>query len=433
MNKFQRAGIFFCFISLLFCSQAMAARDLVVEITSGSDKATPIAVSPFRWNGAGVAIEDVAQIISDDLARVGQFKLLPREQLLSRPSTPQEVYFSEWKQLGTEYVVVGHITPNPQGYDFEFNLMGVDQQKILDARRGHAADLRDLAHHISDHIYEKLTGIRGIFSTHILYVTLERPAPKKTLYRLQLADADGYRARTIFQSPEPILSPTWAPDGRRIAYVSFHQRRKPAIYIHALATGQQEKIADYPGINSAPSWSPDGQSIAMSLSKDGNPELYVYRLADKSLTRLTHNLAIDTEPSWFPDNASLVFTSSRGGSPQLYKLTLAEGKVQRLTYDGTYNARGEITKNAQYLVMVHRNQGIFHIATQDLAHDNLNILTNSELDESPSVAPNGNMIIYATVRGGQGVLAVTSIDGRAKFFLPARQAEVREPAWSPFR
>lgn len=427
------AGMLICFISLLLCAPAMAAQDLVVEITSGSDHATPIAVSPFHWQGASTPSEDVAQIISDDLARVGQFKLLPREQFLSQPSTPQEVIFPQWKQLAMEYLVVGHITPTAQGYDFEFNLMDVDQQKTLDARRGHAADLRDLAHHVSDHVYEKITGVRGIFSTHILYVTVERPAPRKILYRLQLADADGYRARTIFQSSEPILSPTWAPDGKKVAYVSFHQRKKPAIYIHELTTGIQEKIADYPGINSAPAWSPDGQSIAMSLSKDGNPELYLYHLADKSLTRLTRDLSIDTEPSWFPDSKSLVFTSNRGGSPQLYKLQLADSKIQRLTYEGSYNARGEITESGQYLVMVHRDRGIFHVATQDLTHDTLNVLTNSQLDESPSVAPNGNMIIYATVRGGLGVLAVTSIDGRAKFFLPAKQAEVREPAWSPFR
>ncbi len=430
-NWFSVLGYVLC--GWIFSLPVIAAQDLVVEITHGTTSATAIAVSPFQWQGASAPTEDVAQIISDDLAHTAQFRSLAQDQLPSHPTQQASVNFAEWKQVAAEYLTIGRIQPNPQGYQFEFELFDVYGQHLLDARRGQASHLRDLAHHISDQIYERLTGMRGIFSTRILYVTLERPHPKQTFYRLQMADADGYRAQTIFQSPEPILSPSWSSDGKRVAYVSFHQGGKPAIYIHELATGQQEKIAAYKGTNGAPAWSPDGRSLAMTLSKDGNPEIYLYQLEDKSLLRLTKNLSIDTEPRWYPDGASLIFTSNRGGSPQLYQLGLADHSVRRLTYEGNYNARGEITRDGRYLVMVHREQGLFHIATQDLMKGHLNILTSTQLDESPSVAPNGNMIIYATLRGNEGVLAVTSIDGRAKFFLPARQGEVREPVWSPFR
>ncbi|MFZ5723137.1 MAG: Tol-Pal system beta propeller repeat protein TolB [Pseudomonadota bacterium] len=426
---------------ILFCCSAAAARaELVIELTSGVDNPVPVATVPFGVSGGGFLPEDIAQIVADDLARSGQFRSIPRADMLARPTREQDVFYRDWKAVGSDYLIIGSVArPTPDTFAVTFQLHDVAGGRKVMAQQFPAypaAKLRDVAHAISDAVYEHLTGVKGAFSTRLLYVTVERHksgGKVKARYGLQYADADGARAITVLESGEPIMSPTWAPDGKRFAYVSF-ESGYPVIYLQETLSGRRDRLSSFAGINGAPSWSPDGRFLALTLSRDGDPELYLYELETKSLQRLTTHPAIDTEPSWSPDGKSLVFTSSRSGGPQIYRLDLATKAVQRLTFDGNYNARARVAPDGRSLVVVRRDeQDRFRIATVDLERGSVRVLTDSSLDESPSIAPNGAMVIYATQYKGQSVLAAVSIDGRVKFRLPARQGEVREPVWSPFR
>ncbi len=383
-----------------------AQAELTIEISQGVDNPTRIAVVPFAWRGSDAIPEDIAAIVAADLMRSGQFVALDKGDMLSLPSREQEVFYRDWRIIGQEYLLIGDIVPEADSgqYRIQYQLFDVYKQtRILgEVITGDRKKLRDVAHRISDQVYEQLTGIPGSF-----------------------------RAQTIMQSKEPILSPDWSPDGTRIAYVSFETRR-PAIYIQNLTTGAREKVPSYRGLNSAPSWSPDGSKLALVLSRDGNPEIYIYDLQMRQLQRVTRHFGIDTEPSWAPDGGSLIFTSNRGGKPQIYRITMATGEIDRLTYVGDYNARGRLSKDGRYLVMVHQQKGVFHIAVQDLKRGSIRVLTSTDLDESPSIAPNGSMVIYATNYGDRGILAAVSVDGRVKFRLPSKYGDVREPAWSPY-
>ncbi|OUS29475.1 Tol-Pal system beta propeller repeat protein TolB [Gammaproteobacteria bacterium 45_16_T64] len=416
---------------IVVISSAVRA-ELVVEVTKGSDEAQSIAVVPFSWSGPGRLSTDIARVVSADLHRSGQFKPIARDKMLSRPSTQDQVFFRDWRVLGTEFVVIGRVEKSAKGvYQVEFELLDVLQGKVV--KRGSAAGkkLRAMSHYISDVVYEYLTGIKGAFSTHLVYVTMEWQKDNKQLFKLHHTDADGFNDVVIFTDAEPILSPSWAPNGRDITYVSFEGTR-PGIYIQNTLTGKRQKITGFPGLNSAPSFSPDSRKLAMVLSKDGNPEIYTMDLSSGRLTRLTRYYGIDTEPSWSPDGQSIIFTSNRGGSPQIYRVQLASLKVERLTFEGNYNARPSITPDGRFLVMVHRRDGVFNIAVQDLVRGSFDVLTETTLDESPSVAPNGVMVIYATQRQGKGVLEAVSMDKRVKVRLPSSKGHVREPAWSPF-
>lgn len=426
---------------LLICismglTSSLVKAELIIEITEGITDATSIAVVPFAWSGPRLS-EDVSAIVSADLHRSGQFKPLAREKMLSYPSQQQQVFYRDWQsgQSNVEYLVIGNMSSVEGKYRVDYQLFDVYQKKPLKKWFATGNDLRAMAHYVSDTIYKELTGIRGAFSTKMVYVTMEyvkgAGGQRQQRYRLHYADVDGHNERVLLESSEPILSPSWAPNGRHIAYVSFKTTR-PAIYIMDTRTKKEQKITGFAGLNGAPRFSPDGKSLAMVLSKDGNPEIYVMNLGNGKLKRITKHYAIDTEPAWAPDGQSLMYTSERGGSPQIYRQHLDSGKVERLTFEGNYNARPALTPDGRFLAMVHRNNGIFHIAVQDLIRGTFNVLTETDLDESPSIAPNASMIIYATVDKGRGVLAAVSLDGRVKVRLPSREGDVREPAWSPF-
>ena len=433
----QRLFLWALWLSFLFTVSQAQANDvsLQIEITSGSVDATKIAVVPFYWSGTGVLPEDVSDIVGADLSRTGRFVALDRLEMLSRPQRVEEVVFDEWQALGMEYMVTGTLASEvingaPQ-YRFSYQLIDAFAEKVIEHRQGSAGNLRDIAHHIADKVFEKLTGTPGAFSTRIMYVTVSNPATPKKTYHLQIADADGHRVRTLQSSIEPILSPSWSPDGKSVAYSAFTDGR-PRVYVQRLSDGKRRSVAAFPGINGAPDWSPDGRQLAMTLSKDGNPEIYILELATNRWRRLTRHAAIDTEPRWSPDGTRLVFTSDRGGSVQLYEVALADLKVKRLTFDGRYNARGDYSPDGRSLLMVHLSNGEYHVALQDIQTKVIKTLSKTSMDESPTMAPNGIMLIYATTEGNEGILRAVSTDQRVKIRIPSRLGHVREPAWSPF-
>lgn len=402
---------------------------LTIEITQGIEGALPIAIVPFGWQGGGAPPVDIARIISSDLRRSGRFSPLPSDALPERPVETSEVNFPAWRGKGADNLVIGRVRPGGGGdYVVQFQLLDVLQGSLMAGQSYQvgAHSMRHLAHQIADIIYQKLTGERGAFATRIAYVTLARGAGQ-TIYTLNVADADGYNPQPVLRSVEPVLSPAWSLDGRELAYVSMEKRRVQ-IYIQNVSTGERHLISSTPGLNSAPAWSPDGRYLAMTLSKDGNPEIYTLNLASGTLHRITDNPAIDTEPAWSPDGRSIIFTSNRGGGPQLYRVSAGGGGAQRLTFEGDYNSRASISPDGRTIAMVHRDGGGYRIAALDLQSNALRELSAGPLDESPSFAPNGTMIIYAT-RGG---LAAVSVDGRVRQRLSATEGAVREPAWSPF-
>ncbi|WP_426417034.1 Tol-Pal system beta propeller repeat protein TolB [Aestuariirhabdus sp. LZHN29] len=424
-------------ILMLWVMVIMPARaDLTIEITQGADNPVPIAVVPFGWKGSSALSEDMAQIVANDLERSGLFAPLERRNMLSLPSREADVVFRDWRVLGSDYLLIGNVEQGAdQKFQLRYALFNVLNQRTL--AQGTVAGgnevLRDMAHRVSDMVYEQVTGRRGAFSTRILYVTADRHSTYNTDFRLNYADADGHRARVIFSSKEPILSPSWAPDAKRVSYVSFEGGR-PGVYVQEIASGKQTQITRFPGLNSAPAWSPDGKRLALVLSKSGNADIYIKDLSSGELTQITRHYAIDTEPSWMPDGKSLVFTSNRGGSPQIYRVELDSGWVERLTFEGKYNARARVFDGGKSLVLVHKGEGAaeFNIAVQNLENGRMRTLTSTLLDDSPSIAPNGDMLIYATHKGNRGILAAVSADGRVKFELPSTKGDVREPAWSPF-
>lgn len=420
-------------LALMVTSWQAQAR-LVIEITEGQEGALPIAVVPFA--GEAVSEDRVSAVVAADLARSGHFAPLSREQMPALPHEGRGIDFAAWRGAGVEHMVVGKVEERGGALQVRFQLFDVLRGVQL---AGYSiptveARLRGVAHQISDLVYEKLTGQRGAFNTHVAYVTVEQQG-KKLIHRLAVADSDGHNEQIVLSSPQPLLSPAWAPDGRRLAYVSFEGGRSE-LYVQDITSGKREKIASFSGLNSAPAWSPDGRRLAMTLSRDGNPEIYIIDLGSRALTRVTFSRGIDTEPAWAPDGRSLVFTSDRGGKPQIYRVNLSgtrpQGRPSRVTFEGEYNARASFSPDGRRLAFVTGQGNRFRIAVQDLERGTVRVLTDNRLDESPSFAPNGSMIIYATERNNRGILEAVSVDGRAQQRLGTSQGGVREPAWSPF-
>ncbi|KZY74834.1 translocation protein TolB [Oleiphilus sp. HI0071] len=424
---------FLVFVALTLSASVRA--ELLIEITKGSDDAVPISVVPFTNRTNQPLSADVARIIDANLLRSGDFVTLPTNKMLSLPDQSTDVHFRDWKMLGQSFVLVGQISSDAAGRRFhvQYELMDVYNQKRIvgELISASATGLRSLAHRISDKVYEAITGVKGAFSTKIAYVTLDIKKGGVSEYRLQLADADGQRSKTLYKGSEPILSPSWSNDAKQLSYVSFETGR-PAIYIQNIKTGKRRQVTAFRGLNSSPMWSPDDKKLLMTLSKDGNAELYSFDIATSSLDRLTNHYGIDTEGSWSRDGRKIVFTSDRSGTPQIYEMDLIDRRPKRLTFTGRYNSRPRFSQDGDKVYFVHQSSSNYHIASMNEDGSDQYILTDTPLDESPSVSPNGRMIIYATKRNGQGVLGVVSVDGDSKYFLPSSFGQVREPAWSPF-
>ncbi|MFZ0256617.1 MAG: Tol-Pal system beta propeller repeat protein TolB [Gammaproteobacteria bacterium] len=421
-------------IAVLLTPSTEAALD--IKITQGVEGALPIAVVPFGWTGSQTSPPtDIAGVIAADLERSGRFAPVPRADLPAEPHDKDAVQFNDWRLRGTGNLVIGSLASEPNGtYTVAFRLFDVFRGVQLTGLRFSVTEheLRSTAHRIADLIYEELTGEPGAFATRIAYITeYDGETDAEKSYALQVADSDGENARTVVEATQPLLSPAWSPDGRRLAYVSF-ETNQPRVYVQELASGARQQVTAFPGLNSAPAWSPDGLRLALTLSKDGNPEIYILDLRTRQVQRLTRSAAIDTEPAWAPDGRSLVFTSDRGGSPQIYRIPVAGGRAERLTFDGSYNARATFAPDGSKLALIHGDGNAYRVALLTLDDKALQVLSDTLLDESPSFAPNGRIILYATTDAEGATLAAVSIDGRVRHRLGVQLGKVREPAWSPF-
>lgn len=417
----------------LACGLVMAAAGLLaarpaqaqlrVDISGVGATQYPIAIADFTGDPHGQA---VGEVIRADLTRSGQFKLINATG--ANLDVNSAIAYDDWRNRGADYLAYGSISQTGGQFKVDYRLVDSVRRTQLDgvAFAGNEKELRRISHQIADRIYEKITGVRGVFSTRIAYV-LQRG----NTYELQIADADGQNPQVMLRSQQSIISPAWSPDGKRLAYVSF-ELGKPVVYVQTLATGNRVPLANFKGNNSAPAWAPNGQQLSIVLSRDGISQIYTINADGSNLRRVMRSPLIDTEPVYTPDGGSLVFTSDRGGNPQIYQVPVGGGNAQRLTFSGSYNISPAVSPDGNKLVYVTQRDGAFRIAMQDMGAGNEQLLTAGPDDESPSFAPNGMQVLYSSVQGGRSVLAVTSIDGRVRQTLSALNGKVREPTWGPF-
>jgi len=411
-----------------------AGQSLVIDV-QGVAQPTPVAVVPFGWEGKSPSAPlDVVTIIKSDLRRSGRFAPTNENDMLQKPTDGADVDFDDWTILGVEAVVVGKIIQSGENdYTLQFQLFDPFTRKQLVGYRMPASrgTLRGAAHRAADMIYEKLTGIKGVFGTQVAYVTAEQRG-KERLYSLIVSDQDGENDHKIMESKDPIMSPAWSPDGRQLAYVSF-EGSKSSIFVQTLRSGNRFQVSSKPGINGAPSFSPDGRKLVITLGGvDGNLDIYVLDITSRQTTRLTTHRAIDTEGTWSPDGRTIYFTSDRSGGPQVYRISASGGTPERVTFEGSYNARPRLSPDGTRLAMVHNDRGNFRIAVMNIARKDLLVLSTGQQDESPSFAPNSDSLIYATRQGGDGVLETVSADGLIRQKMASGKGDVREPVWSPF-
>ncbi len=418
-------------VVVLFSSNTYAL--LEIEITQGVESAMPVAITPVAGD---IPIEAtlLESVVFSDLHRSGYFSIIDKKKYPQQSVKLDDVDYPKWRNVGIEALLTMTATAASEGkVRVQFELYDlVRKNRIL----GHSVttnknQLRKVAHKISDLVFEKLTGIKGAFSTRVAYIS-EASSSKGKKYQLQIADADGYNPRTVFSSSKQLLSPAWAPDGRRLAYVSFENDRTE-IFMQDITTGKRTKISSEPGINSAPAWSPDGTSIALTLSSGGDPDIYILDVESKKLRKLTNDYGIDTEAAWSPDGRFIYFTSNRSGAPQIYQVSFGGGSPKRMTFEGSYNAAPSVSADGKFLAMVHRDDSGYKIGLLDIERNSFRLLTDGTLDEAPSFAPNGSMIIYSTRHNNSTVLSAVSSDGRVRQRLRLQKEKVREPSWSPFR
>ncbi len=401
-----------------------ANAQLRVDISGTGAQQYPVAIADFSGDGTGAQI---AEIIRADLTRSGQFRLISTAGTPLAYETP--IAYDEWRKRGADFIAYGTATRSGDRLEIKYRLGDTVKRGTLDEITivGSEKELRRMSHQIADRIYEKITGIRGVFSTRIAYV-LKRG---KT-FELQIADADGQNPQVALRSGEPIISPAWSPDGSRLAYVSF-ESGKPVVYVHQLATSKRFPVANYKGNNSAPAWSPDGNTLAVVLTRDGLSQIYLVNATDGgNLRRLTRSPLIDTEPSYSPDGKTIYFTSDRSGSPQIYQVSAQGGEPRRVTFNGSYNISPRVSPDGKTLLSVTRRDGSYRVASLDLASGAESLLTQGRDDQSPSFAPNGMQVLYAANQGGRSVLAGVSSDGRVRQTLSVLNGEIREPTWGPF-
>ena len=416
------------YLILFLLLPIIAKAELTVEVVGGAAQQIPIAIVPFSVQASPtqIAQDNISTVIGADLRLSGLFRVLETRGVTSQPHTLSEVKYSDWASIQAQALTIGAVESLPGNrLKISFRLLDVLKQNQLLAMEFNItpAQQRATAHRIADMIYEKLTGEKGVFATRITYVNKENGR-----YSLQVADADGFNAQTVVSSKEPLISPSWSPDGTKLAYVSF-EKKKPVIFVQSLVSGQRIVLANFKGNNSAPTWSPDGTKLAIVLTYSANSQIYVINADGTGLQQISFSNGIDTEPEWSPDGASIYFTSNRGGGPQIYRMPASGGDAKRVTFEGAYNVSPHLSTDGKLMTFIKQTPAGFKVAVQDLATGQVQTLSDTSQDESPSFAPNGRMILYATSIGGKGSLAAVSVDGRVKQRLKDTGGDVREPSW----
>lgn len=420
-----RAVSLFRLLCLVLLSASFSAHAAMeIQVVGGSAKQIALAMVPFQA-APGQPDPALTDIVTSDLLRSGQFKMVSTSGT-QQPISAAQVAYGLWRDRGADALVVGQVAALPGGrFEVRFYLLDVVKQQQLAAFAYNiaASQWRSTAHQIADVIYEKLTGIPGAFRSRIAYVQKQG-----NRYELRVADADGYNPRTVVRSGEPVISPRFSHDGARIAYVSFEDR-KPIVYVQSLRDGSRRKVAAFKGSNSAPAWAPNGRRMAVVLTRDGTSQIYLINADGSGLARLTRSASIDTEPVFSPDGKSIYFTSDRGGSPQIYRVAASGGEAVRVSFGGSYNVSPTISPDGRHLAYISREDGRFSVTLHELSSGQTRVLTDTARDESPSFAPNGQAVLYATVQGGRGILGTVTLDGQTRARLSESGVDAREPAW----